>query len=101
MLIFKFPLLKKPDGLIIKTFNDKMNILKRAFFPLLLNINFVNIIKAEYLAFLIINKIIIKVIIIKTINKLKRDKISRFNKIFNIFLLIITTQFIKVFIYLF
>ena len=57
--------------------------------------------KAEYLAPLIIDKIIIKIIIIKTINKLKKNKILRLNKIPNKFLLIITTPFIKVFIYLF
>ena len=54
-------------------FNDKIDALKGAFF-LLLNINFVNIDKAKYLTFLIINRIIIKVIITKAINKLKKIK---------------------------
>ena len=89
------------DGLITKTFNNKIDALKKAFFPLLLNINFVNIIKTKYLAPLIINRIITKVIIIKAINRLKKNKILKPNKIFNKFLLIITTLFIKVFIYLF
>ena len=82
-------------------FNNKINTLKRAFFPLLLNINFANIDKAEYVGLLIINKIIIKVIIIKAIDKLKKNKALKFNKIFNRFLLIITTLFIKAFTYLF
>ena len=84
-----------------KTFNDKINILKKTFFPLLLNINLANIIKAEYLASLIINGIITKVIIIKAINKLKKNKTLKPNKIPNKFLLIFATPFIKVFIYLF
>ena len=58
--MFKFPRLEKPDGLITKTFNNKIDTLKGAFFPLLLNINFANINRAEYLTFLIINRIIIK-----------------------------------------
>ena len=86
---------------MVKTFNDKINALKRVFFLLLLNINFINIIKAEYSAFLVINGIITKVIIIKTINRLKKNKALKLNRIFNRFLLIITTPFIKVFIYLF
>ena len=82
-------------------FNDKINALKKTFFLLSLNINFVNIVKAEYLALLIINKIITKIIVIKTINKLKKDKILKFNKILNKFLLIIINLFIGIFIYLF
>ena len=84
-----------------KTFNDKIDALKGTFFPLLLNTNLINIVKAEYPAPLIINGIITKVIIIKTINKLKKNKVLRLNKIFNKFLLIIITPFIGVFIYLF
>ena len=84
-----------------KTFNNKIDILKRAFFVLLLNINFANIDKAEYLAFLIINGIIIKVIVIKAINRLKKNKVLKPNNIFNKYLLIVTILFIKVFIYLF
>ena len=83
------------------TFNNKIDILKGAFFPLLLNTNLVNIDKVKYLAFLVINKIVIKIIIFKAINRLKKDKILKFNKIFNKFLLIIATLFIRVFIYLF
>ena len=62
-------------------FNNKINALKKAFFLLLLNINFTNINKAEYLAFLIINIIITKIIITKAINKLKKDKALKPNKI--------------------
>ena len=60
-----------------------------------------NIVKAEYLAFLIINKIITKIIIIKAINKLKKNKALKLNKIPNRFLLIIITPFIGIFTYLF
>ena len=100
-MVFKFPFLKKPDNLIVKIFNNKINALKGAFFFLLLNINFINIIKAEYLAFLIINGIITKIVIIKNIKNLRKNKALKPNKIFNRFLLIITTPFIKVFTYLF
>ena len=86
---------------MIKTFNNKINALKRAFFFLLLNIDFVNIDKAEYLTLLIINGIITKIIVIKAINRLKKNKALKFNKILNKFLLIITTPFIRIFIYLF
>ena len=86
---------------MVKTFNNKIDTLKRTFFFLLLNINFVNIIKAKYPAFLIINGIITKIIIIKIINKLKKNKALKLNKIPNKFLLIITILFIKIFIYLF
>ena len=86
---------------MVKTFNDKINALKKTFFLLLLNINLINIDKAEYLALLVINKIVTKVIIIKAINKLKKNKALKFNKIFNKFLLIIITLFIRVFIHLF
>ena len=55
--------------------------------------------KAEYLPLLIINRIITKIIIIKAINKLKKNKELKFNKIFNKFLLIITILFIKVLTY--
>ena len=82
-------------------FNDKIDVLKRTFFPLLLNINLTNIIRAKYPAFLVINGIIIKVIIIKVINRPKKNKALRLNKIFNRFLLIIITLFIRIFIYLF
>ena len=42
-----------------------------------------------------------KIIITKAINKLKKNKALKPNKILNKFLLIITTPFIGVFIYLF
>ena len=84
-----------------KTFNDKIDALKGAFFLLLLNVNFINIVKTKYPALLIINRIITKIIIIKAINRLKKDKALKLNKIFNRFLLIITTPFIRIFIYLF
>ena len=99
--ILKFPSLKKLGGLIIKTFNDKIDTLKKAFFPLLLNINLVNIVGAEYLAFLIINRIVTKIINIKAINKLKKNKALRLNKILSKFLLKITIPFIKGSTYLF
>ena len=86
---------------MVKTFNDKINALKGAFFLLLLDANLANIIKAEYPALLVINRIVTKVIIIKAINRLKKDKALKLNKILNKFLLIITTPFIRVFIYLF
>ena len=82
-------------------FNNKIDTLKRAFFPLLLNINFINIVKADYIALLIINRIITKIIIIKAINKLKKNKALKPNRIPNRFLLVIITLFIKVFTYLF
>ena len=84
-----------------KTFNNKIDALKGAFFPLPLNTNLANIVKVKYPAPLIINRIIIKVIIIKAINKLKKDKALKPNKILNKFLLIIITPFIGVFTYLF
>ena len=42
-----------------KTFNDKIDALKRAFFPPLLNTNLADIKRAEYLTPLIISKIVI------------------------------------------
>ena len=84
-----------------KTFNNKIDTLRGAFFLLLLNIDFVNIVRAKYPAPLIINGIITKVIVIKAINRLKKDKALKFNRIPNKFLLIVITPFIGVFTYLF
>ena len=81
-----------------ETFNDKIDALRGAFFPPPPDANLAYIVGAEYLAPLAINGIITKVIVTKAINRPKKDKALRPNKIPNRFLLIIATPFIKVFI---
>ena len=97
----KFPPLKRPDSIIANTFDGKIEALRGAFFPPPPEANLSNIENAIYPDPVLVNKVIIQDIVIKAINKLKKDKAPGPNGILNRFLLIVAVPLRKVFTYLF
>ena len=97
----KFPPLKKPDGSMAETFNDKIDALRGAFFPPPPEADLVDIEGAEYPAPLTISRTVTQVMVTKAINRPKKDKAPGPNGIPNRFLSIVAAPFAGVFTHLF